>query len=168
MIYELFTSIFHVNISLGNEKKNREGSRCTWVSRLDPPCKTLSNLDPPRAKHSQMCKYISSCYATAVCNIKFVQPYLNVIRYWVLYMPSSVCPFYSLDQNFGSKLWVLVICYCKFTCNIVKTGFWIYIVYKYISVNTEPHIFMQPCVIQWNCQREPQRQKPESKTDFKW
>ena len=47
---------------------------------------------------------------------------------------------------------------------IMKKGFWIYIVYKYISVNTEPYIFMLLCVIQWNRQRVPQRRKQNLNT----
>lgn len=76
-----------------------------------------------------MCKYIS--YLPAISS--------NLIWSCIIYsvyMPSSQCPYYSLDHNFGSKLSVLVICYCKFTWNIVRRGFWIYIVYKYISVKT--------------------------------
>lgn len=70
-----------------------------------------------------MCKYIS--YLPAISS--------NLIWSCIYICHHLNVPIiHALDRNFGSKLSVLVICYCKFTWNIVRRGFWIYIVYKYI------------------------------------
>ena len=74
-----------------------------------------------------MCKYIS--YLPAISS--------NLIWSCIYICHHLNVPIiHASDRNFGSKLSVLVICYCKFTWNIVRRGFWIYIVYKYISVKT--------------------------------
>ena len=58
--------------------------------------------------------HISFCCATQV-PMQHAIPNLSklVFWYWVLY--AIIWMFYSLDQNFGSRILVLVICYCKFT-----------------------------------------------------